>query len=287
MRRLLVTGAAGMLGHRVMTELSSAFQVIGTARREVKELSRFETIQGDLRDHRFVGDLLERVRPDVIVNCAGVIKQRVGEVSFTDVCLLNTMLPHALACWCEQHGARLVHISSDCVFRGDRNGPPYAERDLPDVNDLYGYSKAAGEVSLLSSAVTLRTSIIGRETGGTRFGLLEWFLSQPDDGVVRGFRNHWWSGVTTLELARVIRNILETRPSLSGLYHVASAPIAKYDLLRLMADVFGRKTRIESFDSQESVYRVLDGARLRAAIDYSFMDLPHQMESMCLLEKTS
>lgn len=287
MKTALILGAGGMLGHRVLSELGGSLEVVGTARRPVPELSRFKIERGDLRDPRFVEQVLERVKPDFVVNCAGVIKQRVSETPFTDVCLLNSWLPHALGSWCQDHSARLIHVSSDCVFQGDRRGPPYRESDLPDATDLYGYSKASGEVTRLPSAVTLRTSIIGQETGESRFGLLAWFLGQAEGATVRGFRNHWWSGVTTLELAGLIHRLISLPKPISGLFQVASEPINKFELLKLMARCFKKSVQVDAFDAPEAVYRVLDGSQLQQTIGYSPKTLTHQLKDLCLLARTS
>lgn len=281
MKTALVLGAGGMLGHQVMAELSQTLDVVGTARAISKALAPSRMRIGDLMDLGFVGALLDEVRPDFVVNCAGVIKQRIDQFTAAEVLQLNTLLPHFLGIWCQANRARLVHVSTDCVFRGDRTGPPYREEDLIDATDLYGYSKAAGEVTRLPSAVTLRTSIIGRELGGTRYGLLEWALGLPEGGTARGYRNHWWSGVTTNELARLIGILVAKGERLTGLYHVASAPISKLELLRLIADVFGRSLSVVPFDTPEPIYRVLAGSRIFEALGYVPPPLSVQLERLC------
>jgi dTDP-4-dehydrorhamnose reductase len=283
-KRILVLGATGMLGHRVIRELATRHEVIAHGRREPEPVDGVRVVIGDLRSDS-LDPLLDELRPDVIVNGAGAIKQRLDEWSRRDVLLVNTLLPHALAAWCQANDRRLIHVSTDCVFRGDRSGPPYRETDPPDVMDLYGYSKAAGEVAHLPTALTLRTSIIGREIG-TRFGLLEWFLSQPRDASVSGFDNHWWSGVTTVELARLIGRIVDEHASLSGLHQVAGEPISKYELLRMANRLFGAGVSIRRVTTDAPIYRVLDGSRLRDAIGYTPTRLETQLEWLCSQEHT-
>ncbi len=187
--------------------------------------------------------VLARVRPQVVLNCIGVVKQRVASNDPLVSIPVNAVLPHRLARCCALLGARLVHISTDCVFSG-RAGH-YAETAVPDAEDLYGRSKLLGEVDGVN-AITLRTSIIGRELG-SRNGLLEWFLSQQ--GSVRGFTRAIFSGLTTDELTRVIARYVLPRPDLTGVWHVGAAPISKHDLLGILRDVYDRRIAIEPDDT--------------------------------------
>ncbi|MFY1684072.1 dTDP-4-dehydrorhamnose reductase family protein [Micromonospora sp. WMMD730] len=241
-RRVLVVGVTGMLGHAVLRELADdpTLDVHGLARSiddragcypphllarivPAVDVTRFDDVRR----------LVDELRPDVVVNCVGVIKQRPGVQDAVPTVTLNALLPHLLADACAQVGGRLVHVSTDCVFSGRRGG--YLEDDLPDPPDLYGRSKLLGEATG-ASALTLRTSIVGHELT-TRRSLVDWFLSQR--GQVRGFTRAVYSGVTTVEFARLLRTVVLPRPELTGLYHVAAEPITKYDLLRLVAEVYG------------------------------------------------
>ena len=145
---------------------------------------------------------------------------------------INSLLPHRLARLCELSGARLVHISTDCIFAGDKGG--YLETDPSDAIDLYGRSKFLGEVSYRNS-VTLRTSIIGHELQSSH-GLINWFLAQ--DKQCKGFSQAIFSGLPTVVLAGIIRDVVIPNEDLFGVYHVASQPISKYNLLKLVADVY-------------------------------------------------
>ncbi|MEH0822320.1 MULTISPECIES: dTDP-4-dehydrorhamnose reductase family protein [unclassified Micromonospora] len=240
MTRVLVLGVTGMLGHTLLREFDRehAIDVRGTCRStDLAGLlppvlaARVET-GIDARDVDHVGSLIRRLRPEVVVNCVGVVKQRPEVQDAVGTIQLNALFPHLLARHCALVGARLVHVSTDCVFSGDRGD--YVETDLPDPPDLYGRSKLLGEVTG-PHALTLRTSIIGHELTSNR-SLVDWFLGQT--GSVRGYTKAVYSGLTTLELARVLRTVVLPRTDLTGLYHVAATPITKYDLLRLVASEY-------------------------------------------------
>ncbi|WP_432905557.1 dTDP-4-dehydrorhamnose reductase family protein [Micromonospora matsumotoense] len=241
-RRVLVVGVTGMLGHAVLRELDDdpELDVHGLARSIDDRAGWFprhllDRIVPAVDVTRFdhVRRLVDELRPDVVVNCVGVIKQRPDVQDAVPTVTLNALFPHLLADACAQVGGRLVHVSTDCVFSGRRGG--YVEDDLPDPPDLYGRSKLLGEATG-AAALTLRTSIVGHELTTNR-SLVDWFLSQR--GQVRGFTRAIYSGVTTVEFARLLRTVVLPRAELTGLFHVAAAPITKYDLLRLVAEVYG------------------------------------------------
>ena len=172
-------------------------------------------------------------------------------------------MPHRLAKICVQRGVRLIHISTDCVFSGSKG--MYTERDNPDAEDVYGKSKGLGELLDYPGVLTLRTSIVGHELNGNK-SLLDWFLCQ--EKPVKGFSKAIFSGVTTLELARLIKNILLTEPYLAGLYHVSSSPIDKYSLLTLVAKIYNKKIAITE-DESLVIDRSLSSEKLKKAIRYS------------------
>lgn len=232
--RILILGVTGMLGHFLMHELSrdESFDVYGSARsikvlEKVfsKELISRVTLMSDANEMTLISRLLDKVNPDIVVNCIGVIKQdpSVGDASRTIA--LNSLFPHLLADSCAQRGIRMIHVSTDCVFSGIQGG--YLESDNPDPVDLYGRSKLLGEVSR-SPALTLRTSFIGHEIESKR-SLVDWFLSQT--GSVNGFNKAIYSGLTVTEFSHMLTSVVFPHDDLTGLYHVASTPISKYDLL--------------------------------------------------------
>lgn len=270
---LLILGGAGMLGHKLWQTASRRAETWGTVRdsRTLRSDMPFDgrRLISDVHAENF--DTIERAfastRPDVVVNCVGVVKQR-GEAKDPITALtVNSLFPHRLAALCHSAGARLIHLSTDCVFSG-RSGQ-YRESDDPDAVDLYGRTKQLGEVSG-PGLLTLRTSIIGRELG-TSQGLVEWFLAQR--GRAPGFTKAVFSGLTTIELSRVIVNIVESHRDLEGVYHVASTPITKHDVLVRLNEAFDRGLTIEP-DESVRIDRSLDATRFRQATGYRAPDWP-------------
>jgi dTDP-4-dehydrorhamnose reductase len=261
-----------MLGHKVVQRLQSrAHDVSWTLRSgtddpslaSVPELRSAHAIAGfDASRVEAVASLLREQRPEVVVNCLGVIKQRPEASELSKSLIINAFLPHFIAMAMQPWGGRLIHVSTDCVFSGSRGR--YVETDAPDATDVYGQTKAVGEVHV-GNAVTLRTSIIGRELKH-HDSLLDWFLAQRGKKI-RGFRRTIWSGVTTLHLADVIESIMMGHPTLSGVYHVSSGSITKYDLLRLLQSAYGLAVTIDPSDAEVND-RTLVGARFENAAGY-------------------
>ena len=243
--RVLVLGATGMLGHVMFRELGSCHEVWGSlrsasGRRFFPREDHARLVDDiDVLEQDALAGLIDRVEPVVVVNCVGLIKQLAESGDPLAVLPINAMLPHQLAKLCRATGARLIHISTDCVFSGRRGG--YSESDPSDAEDLYGKSKFIGEVHDQSHVVTLRTSIIGHELQSCH-SLLDWFLTQR--GPVRGYARALFSGLPSVELASVVRDFVLGRPELHGLYHVSAPPISKLDLLTLIARVYGKAIQI-------------------------------------------
>jgi dTDP-4-dehydrorhamnose reductase len=254
-----------MLGHVMVRVLaaSDALDVAVCVRSPTTvEYDRTQVWTGvDVTQPDALLDVMQSCRPDVVINCVGLVKQRAQAEDPLIALPVNAILPHRLARMCALAGGRLIHFSTDCVFSGERGN--YRESDIPDARDLYGLSKLLGEVHDLH-ALTLRVSIIGPELQGAQ-GLLAWFLSQT--GRVRGYRRAVFSGLTTLELAQVVRDRLLSRSDLHGLYHLSADPITKFDLLTLAGKIFAHPIHIDSCD-EPVIDRSLDSTRLRAALDY-------------------
>ncbi|MDQ3630400.1 MAG: SDR family oxidoreductase [Actinomycetota bacterium] len=239
--RILVLGGSGMLGHKLSQVLSPRLDTHVTVRTAGRTgaLDPARTLV-DVSADRFetVARAVTSVRPDVVINCIGIVKQaRESRDPITSISI-NSLFPHRLAELCRAEGARLIHVSTDCVFSG-RAGR-YTENDVPDPVDLYGRSKLLGEAAD-GDCLTVRTSIVGRELSGAN-GLLEWFLGQA--GSVRGFQRAIFSGLTTQALAKVLASIISDHGALTGIRHVASEPISKFDLLCLLKDVYGLDVEI-------------------------------------------
>lgn len=268
--KILVLGVSGMLGNAVFKVFTqdSDCEVWGTIR-SPSVLHHFplavhaRLIGGvNVLDQDSLVALFSRLRPDVVINCIGLIKQLADAKDPLSALPINAMLPHRLARLCELAGARLIHVSTDCVFSGRKGG--YRESDVSDAEDLYGRSKYIGEVHDQAHAITLRTSIIGQELSSS-YALVDWFLSQH--GSVRGFSKAIFSGLPTVELARVMKDFVIPHPALCGLYHVAAEPIAKLELLRLIAAQYGKTIEICPDDALV-IDRSLNGERFRDATGY-------------------
>jgi dTDP-4-dehydrorhamnose reductase len=262
--RVLVLGASGMLGNTMLRLLaeSDGIEAIGTVRGDrsrglLPESLQSSVISGvDVENIDSLTRALAETQPDVVVNCIGLVKQLAVANDPLVAIPINTLLPHRLARLCALSDSRFIHISTDCVFSGSKG--MYVEGDAADAQDLYGLSKFLGEVDY-PNAITLRTSIIGHELDGAR-SLVGWFLAQS--GLVKGYRKAIFSGLPTVELARVVRDYVLPNPQLHGLYHVSAESINKYDLLQLVASVYGKKIDIAPNDSLV-IDRSLDSTRFR------------------------
>lgn len=278
--RVLVLGANGMIGSTMLRVLAEkpGWEVSGTVRSAESRARLPAALAGrviagmDLANADVLPRLFRQARPDVVVNCAGLTKHLPAGNEPLAAITMNALLPHRLAELCGVAGARLIHVSTDCVFSGSKGD--YAEDDPADATDVYGKSKHLGEVAG-PGLLTLRTSTIGHELG-TRHGLLEWFLAQTE---CKGYRRAIFSGLPTVVFARVVRDVVIPDEGLSGLYHVGARPIDKDSLLRLIAKAFGSSTIIVP-DDQVSIDRSLNVERFATATGYRAPDWPELIETM-------
>ena len=270
MKRILIIGASGMLGSTLMRFFSKefSFETYGT----VRHMDFSDSYPLDVLSNLITGidvlsmDSLHKVfvdvNPDIVINCVGVVKQLNGASDPLVALPLNSLFPHRLAKLCSLGDSRLIHISTDCVFSGSKG--MYVESDIPDADDLYGMSKRLGEVDYVN-AITIRTSIIGHELNGCR-SLIDWFLSQTSS--VQGFKRAVFSGLPTISIAHIIKDHVIPNSELRGLYHVSAEPINKYDLLSLVADIYGKDISINQ-DTKLKINRSLDSSRFRKATGFS------------------
>ncbi|GAB2767843.1 SDR family oxidoreductase [Actinomadura fibrosa] len=252
----MILGSTGMLGHQVFYNLKSEnkFDIIDISYRNKL---RPETIILDLHNKQDLEALIKRENPDYIVNCVGVLIKGAND-NPANAIYLNSYLPHFLAKIADNLNSKLIHISTDCVFSGEKGG--YTEKDEKDGKDIYAKTKALGEVEN-SNHLTLRTSIIGPELKQNGEGLFHWFMQQEEE--TNGFTKAIWSGVTTTELANVVVTSLEQ--NLSGLYHVTNGqPINKYELLRLFQEHTGKDIKITAVEGKQ--------------VDKSFMDTRKELK---------
>jgi dTDP-4-dehydrorhamnose reductase len=247
---IVVLGANGMLGHKMFQVLRAQFsETVGTFRGEPQGMTRSFVkhyppdafcIGLDVMKTTDLQSFLNTLQPDYIVNCIGIIKQIPAAKEAIPSIMINSLLPHLLADWVGAWGGRLIHFSTDCVFSGKKGN--YREDDLSDAEDLYGRTKYLGEVQR-DNALILRTSIIGRELEGFH-SLLEWFLTQKGR-TVEGFVHAIYTGVTTIYLSQLVVRIINENPGLAGLFHVATDPISKYDLLNKIKQCYRLDVNIE------------------------------------------
>lgn len=253
-----------MLGHKLVQVLSRDFDVYATVRGRFEDFEKFEIFErAKIIEEVSAENLLtvekafEIVQPDVVINSIGIIKQLPNSKDTIQVLSINSIFPHQLAELAEKYEARLITISTDCVFDGEKGF--YNEEDFPNAKDLYGKSKNLGEVSG-KNCLTIRTSIIGRELE-TKHSLVEWFL-QNDAEVVKGFKNAIYSGFPTVILAEIISDVIKNHKNLENLYHISSEPINKYDLLKLIREFYKKEIEIEPF-GDFMIDRSLDSGKFR------------------------
>ncbi len=278
---ILVLGASGLLGNAVFRVLSEnpTWNVLGTLR-EGSLKARFSLSLTEKLIHPIdvtcadrLDALMSSMNPSVVVNCIGLTKHVPSGSDSVSAYTMNALLPHRLAALCANADARLIHVSTDCVFSGLQG--MYLENDKTDAADIYGQSKAAGEVTYRNT-ITLRTSYIGHELESAR-GFLAWFLQQ--ESACKGFRKAFFSGIPTVTLARIIRDIVIPNSKLAGLFHVASSRISKFDLLTLIAQVYKKKINILADDSVV-VDRSLDGTKFLKATGCQTPDWPTLVHEM-------
>jgi dTDP-4-dehydrorhamnose reductase len=266
--RILILGGDGMLGHQLLRQLRPRHDVSATLRKPLAAYASYDLFGADCfggieaTSFEQVRACVNARRPQVIINAIGLVKQRPSAKDCADNLYLNAVFPQRLAYLAGELGARLIHFSTDCVFSGRKGN--YTEEDFPDADDLYGQSKLLGEVRH-PHALTLRTSIIGRELS-RKTSLVEWFLAQRDS--VQGYTRAIYTGFTTLEMARIVERLMTEYPHATGVWHVASERISKYDLLCLVGKHFKLETQIVP-TSSFACDRSLVSDRFRAAFRYT------------------
>lgn len=261
--RILVVGASGMLGHQAIRVLAPDFEVWGACRRPqdlpdlgVPPQRMLGGLDATRADSAYA--MIERVQPDLAINAAGIVKQLAQAKAAIPSISVNSLWPHVLADACAAHGARLVHVSTDCVFSGARG--QYVESDVPDDFSLYGRSKLLGEVTDRDNVVTLRTSMIGWQLGEP-IGLVAWFAAHCNEPL-KGYSKAVFSGLTTRALTEVIRDVILPDTTLSGLWHVSADPIDKYTLLANLARYLGWEVDLSPVD-EPVIDLSLDSTRFR------------------------
>lgn len=258
-KKVLVLGVTGMLGHMVHRVLASsdAIDVHGTHIFGRKDTFYFDVMSG-LRELEIICDSPSCY--DYFINCIGILPGNIAEKDPSTIrkaIRINALFPHELSAFANERGARVIHISTDGVFSGEAES--YYEDDPSDCPDFYGITKSLGEV-LDKRVLNLRCSIIG-PSPFLGEGLLEWFLKQPDGAVVSGYTNHIWHGISTYQYGNLCRKIIEDDHfeelvKESAVFHFApNEPIAKYDLLCVFKEIFGKHIDVKAMASDDKIYR--------------------------------
>lgn len=258
-----------MLGHKLVQVWKHKFEVLTTLRNDLESYKKFDILDNDgifenieAENYDKIYEIIKNIEPDVIINAIGIIKQLPTSKNVIKTLTINSIFPHKLSEFAEEFNARLICISTDCVFSGEKGN--YNEEDVPDAFDLYGKSKNLGEV-IAENCLTIRTSIIGRELQ-TSHSLVEWFLSNAGKKV-KGYKNAVFSGFPTIVLAEILADLIVNHKNLSGLYHISSDPINKFDLLELIKNAYQIQIEIEPSD-EIKIDRSLDSARFRKATGF-------------------
>lgn len=279
--RVLIFGGTGMLGHKLWQVISEQVEAFFTFR-ENAYCENFADILDrnyamsyvQTQDFDSVLTAFAMIHPTVVVNCIGIVKQLPSAHDALASISINSLFPHRLAELCRAAGAKLITISTDCVFSGLRGN--YSETDIPDAEDLYGRTKLLGEVDG-EGCLTLRTSMIGRQLRNN-YGLLEWFLQQQNPSV-KGYKKVRFSGLTTEALSRVILELITSHQHLSGIWHVAAEPINKFDLLMMIKQYYHVDVDIEE-DESVICDRTLIGGKFRQATGISIPSWPDMINQL-------
>ena len=267
--RVIILGASGLIGHQLFLELSNCFETFGILHKKKNHYGGISIFSGkniieniDVNDFEILQGILLGINPEVILNCVGITKRKEEINNPIDAIRTNSLFPHLLANWARQNNKRVIHFSTDCVFNGSVGN--YAENSLTTAEDVYGRTKALGEIRYRNT-LSIRSSFIGQELFG-KTELLEWFLGQKGKHI-RGYTNTYYSGVSTIFMAKTVKSIISDYPNLSGLYHLApEKPISKYELLCLARDAY--RVDIEIIpDDQHAHQPTLDATKLRKAIN--------------------
>jgi dTDP-4-dehydrorhamnose reductase len=279
--KVLVLGGNGMLGHKLVQQLGPQFDVWTTVRQSFETINRYRIFEEDKTFDRIDAEdptqleaVISKLLPDVVINAVGVIKQLPSSHDVITTLTVNSILPHRLAEFSRRFGFRLICVSTDCVFSGEKG--MYAESDVADASDLYGRSKNLGEVTEVN-CLTIRTSIIGRELASSH-SMVEWFLSNRG-GNVNGYVNAIYSGFPTIVFADIIAILLREHPDLHGLYHVSSEPINKFELLGIIDRAYGSNIHIDRFENF-AIDRSLDSTRFQEATGFKPLPWPEMVDLM-------
>jgi dTDP-4-dehydrorhamnose reductase len=254
MKKILIFGSSGMIGHMIYIYFESLGKYKLSSSSLQNKISK-NTYLLDIRDNKKVKNYIKTIKPDYVINCAGLLIEE-SEKSVEDAILINSLFPNILARLGQEFNYKLIQISTDCVFSGQDGN--YSETSVQDGYSVYARTKTLGEIDN-DRDLTIRTSAIGPELKSDGIGLLNWFLNQKGD--ILGFKKAYWSGVTTLELARVIDKLINL--DITGIYNLTSEEkISKYELLLLFKKIWNKADVIIKVDSDYANDKSLCNLRL-------------------------
>ena len=279
--KILIVGASGMIGHKLYNYFTNIpeFDTKGIVRslrnlkiNSYKIIENYNFIQEDI-----INKIIQSEKPDLVINCIGIVKQNKEIKNIKKVLYINSFFPKLLSQICQNNNIRLITFSTDCVFNGKKGF--YKETDLANAVDTYGRTKFIGEL-YSKSDITLRTSFFGRELN-TKNGLIEWFLQQTknDKEKIFGYKKAIYSGLPTIEIAKIIEKYIIPNKQIKGLYHLSSDPIDKYSLLKLVNKIYKLNTSIiEEYDNV--INRSLDSSKFRSETGFEPLPWEHLIKSM-------
>ncbi|MCB1179879.1 MAG: SDR family oxidoreductase [Leptospiraceae bacterium] len=263
--KILILGGEGMIGNGLAIGLSGFFEVAITVIKPKlpvnKNIKVYENVNG--LDISSIIKVINDFKPDVVINAIGIVKQKYKKGQESEIIKLNSVLPFELQAICELNNSKLILLSTDCVFTGEKGN--YSENDLTDALDIYGKTKILGELTNYNNVLTVRISSIGLEINSSK-GLIEWFLSQK--GEIKGFDKAIYSGFTSKELSKIFKFIFENHNNLNGLYHISSNPISKYELLSKLKILINKKDITIQRDSEFFCDRSLNSEKFKKLTGY-------------------
>ena len=289
--KILILGSNGLVGNTITKYFFERedYQTIATLR-DYSKLKLFNKkyhqkflVIENILDYAETEKIIKSINPDILINCLGITNKEIliNPIQAEKFITINSLFPHWLQRICSDLGARLIHFSTDCIFSGNKGS--YSEQDIPDPPDIYGRSKLLGELNY-ENTLTIRKSVIGHELASKK-GLLEWFLNQTN--FVQGYKNVIFSGITVLELARLIDTYIIPRSNLKGILNISGESISKFDLLKILANVYDKSIEIIPNESMK-INRTLNGSQFNKLTGYrisSWSSLINSMYEFNLLNK--
>ena len=281
--KILILGSNGLVGNTITRYFfeKENYQTIAILR-DYSKLKLFQKkfhqkflVIENILDYEKTKKIIKSVKPDILINCLGITNK---EITITPkqiekFIVINSLFPHWLQRLCSNIDARLIHFSTDCIFSGNKGF--YSEKDIPDPPDIYGRSKLLGELNF-ENTLTIRKSVIGHELASKK-GLLEWFLAQ--NNYVQGYKNVIFSGITVLELARLIDTYIIPRSDLKGILNISGQSISKFDLLKILANVYNKSIEIIPNESM-NINRTLNGSQFNKLTGYRISPWSSLVKSM-------